>query len=190
MAEGHHGNDQPVSKRFPLKARYGKRGVWPWGIAALAALLAAMPAGAREVMGWLEPAQLEPEGIRLTAKLDTGADRSSLGAADIQVFSADGRDRVRFRPQIPGEEVSPMERPLLRITKIKRHGEPAEARPVVRLRICLGDLSKDAAVSLADRSNFEQPLLIGRDFLSGNLLVDPAATFTTEPRCAPMPSSE
>lgn len=162
-----------------------QRGGFLQGAAILAALLVALPAGAREVAGWLESALLEPEGIRVTSKLDTGADSSSLGAADIQIFSADGRDKVRFRLQRWDAGATLIERSLVRMAQIKRHDAPAEVRPVIRLRICLARLSKEVEVNLADRSNYDQPLLIGRNFLAGDLLVDPAVTFTTEPACSP-----
>ncbi len=153
------------------------------GLILQAVLLCLEPAGAREVVGWIEPIQLEPEGPQLTAKLDTGADSSSLGATAIEVYSADGIERVRFRIQARSDERSTVDLPLERIAKIKRHVEGAETRPVVRLRICLGNLRKEVEVNLADRSNYEQPVLIGRDFLSSDLIVDPAETFTTSPRC-------
>ena len=169
-----------------MNATAQQRRGFPQSAGVLAVLLFTLPAEAGEVAGWLEPARLEPEGIWVSAKLDTGADRSSLGAADIQIFSEDGRDRVLFRPQSPDLGATLIERPLVGMANIKRHGAPAEIRPVIRLRFCLAGLSKEIDVNLADRSNYEQPLLIGRNFLAGDFLVDPAVTFTTEPRCAPL----
>jgi hypothetical protein len=51
------------------------------------------------------------------------------------------------------------------------------------LRICVGGISKEVEVSLVDRSNYEHPLLIGRSFLAGDLIVDPGATFSVSPTC-------
>jgi len=72
---------------------------------------------------------------------------------------------------------------LVRTAWIKQHGAPSYPRPVVRLTICVGGISKEVEVSLVDRSNYQHPLLIGRNFLVGDLIVDPGATFSVSPTC-------
>jgi hypothetical protein len=153
------------------------------GATILSLSLLAFPALAREVVGWLESAQVEPEGIRLRAKLDTGADTTSLGASDIRLYSADGSDYVAFRPQVEGTPGPWIWRPLARFAEIRRHEGPPDRRPVVRLWVCLERILREVEVTLADRSNFSYPLLLGRNFLAGELLVDSTAAFTTEPSC-------
>jgi len=70
--------------------------------ALLVLTIGAFPVMAHELVGWLETAKLQPEGIAVSSKLDTGADVSSLGADAIQVVETDGAAVVRFRVQGPG----------------------------------------------------------------------------------------
>lgn len=136
--------------------------------------------------GWVEWVRVEPGGQRLKAKLDTGARTSSLSALDLEVEEVeDGPDRVRFRLEdqngAPGPRVK---RPVKRWVRIKRHDARPDRRPVVEMEICLGALRKTVEVSLADRSKFNYPVLLGRNFLAGTAAVDAGATFTGEP-CPP-----
>ena len=38
-------------------------------------------------------------------------------------------------------------------------------------------------IALADRSHLDYEMLVGRNFLAGNIIVDPSKTFTVEPSC-------
>lgn len=151
--------------------------------AALGLCLFSLDAGAREVAGWLEWAVLTPEGIWLPAKLDTGADTTSLGVKQLRPFSAKGKELIAFQPQTQDESSPWLQRPLVRYARIKRQGLPPERRPVVRMPICLMGVLKEVDVTLADRSGYQYPLLIGRNFLSADLLIDTNQTFTRPPSC-------
>lgn len=140
-------------------------------------------AGGGQTAGWVERARVEPSGIELQAKLDTGAKTSSLNAVEIEAFLLDGEDHVRFRVQNKAGDSVELVRPVVRQASIRRHFGASQRRPVVRLTICVGDLSRETEVNLVDRAGFDYPLLIGRSYLEGNFLVDPGATFTLEPRC-------
>ena len=52
------------------------------------------PAYAREVVGWLESATINSAGLKVVAKLDTGAKTTSLGYSTIHFFQRDGRQWV------------------------------------------------------------------------------------------------
>ena len=49
----------------------------------------------------------------------------------------------------------------------------------------MGDVTKRLDVNLNDRTGFEYPLLIGRDFLGGLALVDVTLKYTQETQGAP-----
>ena len=51
--------------------------------------------------------------------------------------------------------------------------------------LVMGEMTKRVNVNLADREGFEFPLLIGRDFLSGLVIVDVALSYTQETPGAP-----
>lgn len=152
-------------------------------VAAVGLCLVSVAAGAREVVGWLEWAVLAPEGISLAAKLDTGADTTSIGATEIRRSTAEGGEVVAFRLQSDAGSGPWLQRPLVRLAAIKRHGLPPEQRPVVRLRLCVAGITKEVEVTLADREAFDYGLLVGRNFLASDLLVDAASAFTRESAC-------
>ncbi|CAK9892469.1 MULTISPECIES: ATP-dependent zinc protease family protein [Pseudomonas] len=135
----------------------------------------------------------EVGGQTFKAKMDTGALTASLSAKDIETFTRDGEDWVRFRVATKDADGKVYEHKLARISKIKNRadededGEGAEIskRPVVDLELCLGDVKRTVEVNLTDRSSFNYPLLIGakalREFKAA---VNPARRFTADkPDC-------
>lgn len=153
--------------------------------------LGAMPGAANTVMGemrvagWVERVRLGEEGVVLSAKLDTGADHSSLHATNVRSFMRDGSHWVTF--EVTGEDGRKVhfERKVTRITEIKRRrGEKPLERPTVLMGVCLGPVYRIAEVNLANRRRFKQPFLVGRSFLANQFAVDSARTNTVEPDCA------
>ncbi len=132
------------------------------------------------VAGWLESIILQPWGIKLRAKLDTGAKTSSLHAEDIERFERDGVEWVRFHTTDPDEKnpLKTVEAPLIRDVKIKRHKQKPQTRPVVEMTFCLDGQIYTSEFSLTDRSRFNYQVLLGRRVLQQGILVDPASTFT------------
>lgn len=137
----------------------------------------------KQIVGWVEKVRIFPGNIVLDAKVDTGADNSSLHAVDITEFQRDGERWVRFCTGGGEARKDYCERRLVRTAKIKRHGGPRLERYVVVLGICLGKFYKEAEVSLVDRSRFKYPVLIGRSFMENHIIVDPGRTFIAEPEC-------
>ena len=134
------------------------------------------------VVGLLEKVKICPENLIMTAKLDTGAEHSSLSAINIKEFVRDGKRWIRFDVHTQGLWKT-REKRLLRIAKIKRHPNDHQERPVIRLGICLGKYYREVDFNLTDRRRFEHQMLIGRSFMNGLLVVDPAAEFSTTPNC-------
>ena len=130
----------------------------------------------------------------VAAKLDTGAKTASLSARDIERFKRDGEPWVRFYLAIDDAHQHPIEKPLSRISKIKRRSgdvDPDEsksytARPVIELDICMGKTLQSVEVNLTDRSAFQYPLLIGSEALKRfSALVDPSLKFAAgKPDCS------
>lgn len=58
--------------------------------------------------------------LEVDAKLDTGAQTASLSARDITRFKREGESWVRFYLAVDSAHAHPIERPLARISKIKR----------------------------------------------------------------------
>ena len=153
-------------------------------------LAATVSAGNKQIVGWVEKARISPGNLVLEAKLDSGADNSSLNVSDVAEFDRNGEKWVRFELVNEQGQSVVIERKLVRTAKIKRHSALRQRRPVVRLGICVGNYYKEADVNLVDRSRFKYPLLIGRSFMGDGLLIDPSAQFTLEPGCGEQPSVE
>ena len=112
-------------------------------------------------------------GAEFEAKLDTGAATSSVDAIEISPEDRSGRKWLSFTVvRVDGQRIR-LSGPLVRHVRIKRVGGATSERPVVRLQICLGSVSRSVDVSLADRIGFDYDVLIGRNFLNGYFMIDP-----------------
>ena len=157
--------------------------------------LVALPVLAAEptLYGRYENIRLPEIGETLQAKMDTGALTASLSAKDIQTFTRDGENWVRFRLATKDAGSKVYEHKVARISKIKSRsdeedeGESTEVakRPVVDLELCLGNVKRTVEVNLTDRSSFNYPLLIGAKALREfGAAVNPARRYTADkPDC-------
>ncbi len=125
------------------------------------------------VVGAVEWASIEPGPMRMEARIDTGAESTSIHAENIQLLERDGKRYVRFDLLDPatGKPVQ-VEHRFRRRVLIKQAGGEVERRYVVRMWVTLGATRARVDVNLTDRDNFEYPLLIGRNFLTDNMIVD------------------
>ena len=128
------------------------------------------------IIGSVEALGLPQPGIVLDARVDTGAELSSLDARNLRSFqkihhkkkewvSFDLVDRKTGRCQH-------MEVPVERYVKIKRHGVDSQCRPVVCMPAIMGSRKQNILFTLADRRQFQYPVLIGRNYLASGQLVD------------------
>lgn len=158
-----------------------------WAVAFLSlAWFAKSPACAAAVatIGWIEHVALGPEGVVVPAKLDTGADNSSLHATDIRWSTRDNADWVVFNVSAQDGRKVQFERKVARIASIRRAAGGPQKRPVVVMGVCLGTVYRLVEVNLSDRSGFNYEFLVGRSFLAGHFAVDAARQNTVEPDCA------
>jgi hypothetical protein len=124
--------------------------------------------------------------IEVVAKLDSGADHSSLNAVDVKYFLRDGDTWARFTIDngsvLPGNRVG-VERPVIRDVKLRQRGGGVEHRPVVEMELCIGDRLLKAELNLSDRTGYTAPLLIGRSELEKLGSVDASREFTHDAMC-------
>jgi hypothetical protein len=144
-----------------------------------------------EILGWVENARLMDPAITLKAKLDTGAETSSLDAEVIKKFRKGGKRWVRFRltDRDTGEDFI-IVRERMRTIGVVQHDGSSQRRPVVEMQVCIASRVISTEVSLIDRSEFNYPLLLGRNALQKFALVDPGDTFLSEPACGPQTGNE
>lgn len=140
----------------------------------------------RQTVGWVEKGTIPGVDAEVDMKLDTGAKTTSINAEILEEpdeeTESGGMIRFRFTDDEGNEEV--FERPVVRWVRIKsRDGEDLR-RPVVQMRFCVAGRWVEEEVNLADRDDFNYPVLIGRNMLGkANLAVDSAQTFTTDATC-------
>ncbi|WP_299314541.1 ATP-dependent zinc protease [uncultured Halomonas sp.] len=140
----------------------------------------------KEVVGRSEWIGLPDVGTYLKARIDSGANTSSLSAQDITRFERDGANWVRFRLGLTQDDVvvddvreewieAPVER---RVRIVQASGE--ESRPVVSLMMTLGPIRESVEFTLNDRTHLNYPVLLGRRFLMDIAVIDVAETYLHE----------
>jgi len=136
-----------------------------------------------QVIGWIEHVQIQARNIILKAKIDTGADNSSIHADNIQVYDKNGTQWVRFTVRNRENQSADFELPLISYAKIKRKRAEPLLRPVVNMGLCIGNTVKMVDINLANREHFKYRILIGRSYLKEQYLVDSSKQHTIEPDC-------
>ena len=135
------------------------------------------------VIGWVERVSLQPYDFVLDAKIDTGADNSSIDAAEWHQFQRDGKEMIRFLVRNNDERTLEIEAPFLKFAKIKRKRAESVKRPVVNLEICVANKLYQVPVNLADRGNYKYRMLVGRSALKDKFLVDSSKKLSIPPVC-------
>lgn len=126
----------------------------------------------QNIIGEIEPVYLPPIKTPFLARIDTGAQSSSIDAQKIRFFERDGEKWVAFTiTNRQSGESHRFEKPLDRHVTIKRI-EDSEKRAMVEMDVKFGTETFTALFSLADRQKFEYQALIGRNILTGRAIVD------------------
>ncbi|CAM2737700.1 ATP-dependent zinc protease [Vibrio mytili] len=134
------------------------------------------------LLGSIEKVTIESTKQIFDARVDTGAATSSLNAVDIEEFERNGENWVRFHladsTKSDEEKRTWIEAPVVRYAKIRQAmNEEAKRRPVVELWVRVGKIHEKAQFTLADRSQMNHPILLGREFMRDIALVDVSRTY-------------
>ena len=143
------------------------------------------PEQPRPVIGRVEYVVVRDVGLRLKARIDTGAGVSSINAKILEIKKTPDGERVKFELADAEGVTKTLERDVVGWSKIKVMGsDEKNRRPIVELRICLGGKKLKGRVNLSDRSAYLYPVLVGRNLLNtGKFLVDPSQKFLKKPDC-------
>ncbi|MDQ1325061.1 MAG: hypothetical protein QG564_185 [Campylobacterota bacterium] len=131
---------------------------------------------AKAVIGAVEKVRVIPGNFVMKARIDTGASITSIGIDNVEIVNEDGEDWAI----VTLDDVT-VKHKVVKYIYVKRHGAKSHKRPVIKLRLTLGEKSKNVNVSLADRGNFQYQLLIGRNFLNDRFVVDVSLKNTISP---------
>lgn len=130
------------------------------------------------IIGALEKVHVEPPGILLTARIDTGAKSSSIHAENIVRFEREGERWASFDIFDDDNNLIHLEMPIERRVRITQANDEIQKRYVVKMWLKLGKIREKVDVTLADRGDLTHPLLIGRNFLIDTAVVDVSKKFT------------
>lgn len=139
-----------------------------------------VPLGDKEIIGGLEWLYMDPPGTHYRARVDSGAETSSLSAGDVVEFERDGDDWVRFTFQHDStDEPVEFELPIERTVLIRQvSSDELQRRFVVEIDIRLGEQLQTTEFTLTDRSSMTYPILLGRAFLMDLYVVDVSRSYT------------
>jgi hypothetical protein len=144
--------------------------------------LCALTVNGKKLMGIYENVVIIPIQKELTAKLDTGAKMNSIHGSNVKIYRENGKKWVEFTYDWPGDnsaEAIKIKRILMGYTKIKQKNSPDEKRPIVKLSFCMNGKLYKEKFNIANRNNFDTPILLGRDFFSERAVVDSEIKYTT-----------
>ena len=134
------------------------------------------------IVGEVENFYLAGPGLIYKARIDSGAETSSIDARNITRFERDGTNWVRFDVPVPGaDKFVTLEKEISRrVRVIQASADEAERRVVVELQFFIGDHQQVAEFTLADRTNLTYEVLIGRNILRDVMLIDVGKEYATE----------
>lgn len=134
------------------------------------------------IVGEIEKFFLVGPGLIYDARIDSGAETSSLDARNITRFERDGSDWVRFDVPVPdADDFVTIEREISRRVKIIQSStDESERRVVVELQFMIGNHRQQAEFTLTNREHLSHRVLVGRNILRDVMLVDVGKEFATE----------
>lgn len=148
--------------------------------------MAAMEDGAI-IVGYIENVEIPKAKLDLKAKLDTGAQTTSVHATiiDITKPSKDSEHGdIIFTIEADENKSSHIRKPINRWVRIKSKDGGFIRRPVVNITFCIAGILIVEEANLSNRDHYMYDVLIGRNMLEkGRLIVDSAQTFTIKPEC-------
>lgn len=136
----------------------------------------------KTTIGWEEWCSLPDIGLpAVKAKIDTGAKTSALHAYDIELFTKDGNDFVRFKIhplQKNNKLVHCCEAPLADYRYVTSSNGEREKRYVIQTNLAFDHITVMAELTLTSRHNMAFRMLLGREAMrKAKFLVDPAKSF-------------
>lgn len=134
------------------------------------------------VVGWRELVSLPEIGIAsIPAKIDTGARTSALNARVIGTFAQGDSMMVRFAALWDGREQL-CEAPVVDRRSVRSSNGEMQERFVIKTPLRIGKLTCKVEVTLADRSEMQFPMLVGRTALRRRMVVDSSHSWLQSPQ--------
>ena len=133
------------------------------------------------ILGSLEVCDLPDIGVvDLQMRVDTGAKTSSIHVDNISRFKKNGKLWVKFdiHPDFYNvNSVIECQSLIHDVRTVKSSNGESQKRYVISTLIKLGRLSWPIEITLTDRSDMSNLMLLGREGMGDRILVDPSQSF-------------
>ncbi len=132
------------------------------------------------MIGWRETVSLPELGLKpFQAKIDTGARTTALHARDIRTLVRNGKPMVEFIPDHGLiSDAKPCLLPIHHVRMITNTSGIPDKRIIAVTRLKVGDRETMMELSLTDRLELKNPMIIGRTALRLlRLTVDPSRSW-------------
>jgi hypothetical protein len=150
-----------------------------------------MVSGSKMVVGEMEQVWIDPPGMLFNARIETSASNNTLRADEIVEFERDGKGWVRFvlHPPDSSQRIELERRVAVHLRAAATGVNEGAKRPVVRMRLKLGDIEDTFSFVLTDRTESSYQVVLGRSFLKDIAFVDVGARYV-QPRVKPKASAK
>lgn len=132
-------------------------------------------------IGWRERVSLPDFGVsRIRAKIDTGAQTSSLHASRPRFTQQDDGEWITFElfPRIRSRRDSVrISAKIVDHRWVRSSNGQRELRPVIETKLHLGEEIWEAEFTLTDRNNMSYRMILGRSALRGRFTVDSGRSY-------------
>lgn len=132
----------------------------------------------KQIIKQKEVMTVAQSGLMYKARMDTGAVNSSLHAVDLEIIGGAEKKMkhnigkmIEFTTENEQGEQKRLQAEILKTSTV-RNSQGIETRYMVKLEIGFPDALKTVHVNLRDRSHMNYKLLIGRNFLKDDYIVD------------------
>ena len=133
------------------------------------------------IIGSLETCHLPDLNIfDLQIRIDTGAKTSSLHVDEIKKERREGKLGVAFTLHPDIYDVDIITRcwaPISDVRRIKSSDGAVEQRLIIKTKMVMSTVEKDIEITLSNRSDMSYLMLLGREGMGADFLVDPSQTF-------------
>jgi hypothetical protein len=141
--------------------------------------------GERLLIGRKEYVAFPDWGIRrIRAKVDTGARSSALDVLDYDLWEVEGQGlRARLRLALDRnrpDRYRVVEAAVVRMVAVRNSSGASESRPLIEATIRLGPVTRRIRVTLTDRTAMRHRMILGRQALRGQFVVDVSKKYLQE----------
>jgi hypothetical protein len=138
------------------------------------------------LIGWKEYLDFPAWGLRrVKVKIDTGARTSALGALGYELHEGEAGPVAEMRLALyrrHPQRVAVVRAPVLRMVVVSNSGGMRETRPLIETDVRLGSVRKRITLTVTNRVTMLFPVILGRNALEGDFVVDVAGKYLLKDR--------